>query len=161
MPRRFAAVEVAVYIEVGFMLIQENIPLAPLTTFRLGGPARFFVEAKSSDDVQQAVTFAQSRNLPLFVLGGGSNLVVADSGWSGLVLKVAITGIERQSAEQDGKALFDVGAGESWDSFVAHAVAHQLRRGRMPKRHPWQRRGHASAERRRVWPGGLVNHRVG
>ena len=108
------------------MLIQENIPLAPLTTFRLGGPARFFVEAKSSDDVQQAVTFAQSRNLPLFVLGGGSNLVVADSGWSGLVLKVAITGIERQSAEQDGKVLFDVGAGESWDRFVAHAVAHQL-----------------------------------
>lgn len=108
------------------MVIQENIPLAPLTTFRLGGRARFFVEAKSREDVHQAVKFAQSRNLPLFVLGGGSNLVVSDSGWPGLVLKVAIPGIERRSAEQDGKVLFDVGAGESWDTFVAHSVSANL-----------------------------------
>jgi UDP-N-acetylmuramate dehydrogenase len=115
-----------VYIEVGFMLVQENFALAPLTTFRLGGPARFFVEAKSRDDVQQAVKFAQSRDLPLFVLGGGSNLVVADSGWPGLVVKIAITGIERHPTEQDGKTLFDVGAGESWDAFVALSVAANL-----------------------------------
>ena len=104
------------------MVIQENIPLAPLTTFRIGGPARFFVEAASTSEVQQAVTFARENELPLFVLGGGSNLVVADSGWSGLVLKVAISGIERQ-ANSNGKMLFDVGAGESWDRFVSHAVA--------------------------------------
>ncbi len=70
------------------MLLQENVPLAPLTTFRLGGPARFFVEAKSVGEVQEAVAFARSKNLPLFILGGGSNLLVADSGWPGLVLKV-------------------------------------------------------------------------
>jgi len=104
------------------MVIQENIPLAPLTTFRIGGPARFFVEAASTSEVQQAVTFARENELPLFVLGGGSNLVVADSGWPGLVLKVAISGIERQ-ANSNGKMLFDVGAGESWDRFVSHAVA--------------------------------------
>jgi UDP-N-acetylmuramate dehydrogenase len=107
------------------MLLQENISLAPLTTFHVGGPARFFVEAKSIPDVQEAVTFAQSKNLPLFVLGGGSNLVVADSGWPGLVLKIAIAGIESRSAEIDGKAQFDVGAGESWDRFVSHAVLAQ------------------------------------
>jgi UDP-N-acetylmuramate dehydrogenase len=104
------------------MLVQENIPLAPFTTFRIGGPARFFVEAKNIGEVEEAIRFAQSRSLPLFVLGGGSNLVVADAGWPGLVLKIAIAGIER-SGESDGKVLFNVGAGESWDRFVSQAVA--------------------------------------
>src|SRR6202790_2050015 len=107
------------------MLLQENVPLAPLTTFRLGGPARFFVEAKSVEEVQQAVAFARSKNLPLFILGGGSNLLVADRGWPGLVLKVAIAGIDRRTGQIDGKALFDVGAGESWDRFVSQAVSAQ------------------------------------
>jgi UDP-N-acetylmuramate dehydrogenase len=107
------------------MLLQENVPLAPLTTFRLGGPARFFVEAHSSQEVQEAVAFAKSKTLPLFVLGGGSNLLVADGGWPGLVLKVAILGIERRSGNSEGKALFDVGAGEPWDRFVSHAVMAQ------------------------------------
>jgi UDP-N-acetylmuramate dehydrogenase len=98
----------------------ENIPLAPLTTFRIGGPARYFVEAQDASEVEQAVAFARARNLPLFVLGGGSNLVVADAGWPGLVLKIAIHGIDRRSAQEH--ELFDVGAGESWDKFVSHAV---------------------------------------
>jgi|SRR5579871_686463 len=105
------------------MIVQENIPLAPLTTFGVGGPARYFAEAKSAADVQEAVSWAESSNLPLFVLGGGSNLVVSDAGWPGLVLKIGITGIERRPGEHDGKVLFDVGAGESWDRFVAQAVA--------------------------------------
>lgn len=105
------------------MLVLENIPLAPLTTLKIGGPARYFVEAKSFSEVQEAVTFARSRNLPLFVLGGGSNLLVADAGWPGLVLKVDIHGIDQRSGHNDdGKVLFDVGAGESWDRFVSHAV---------------------------------------
>jgi UDP-N-acetylmuramate dehydrogenase len=107
------------------MLLQENVPLAPLTTFKLGGPARYFVEAKTTGEVQEAVEFARSRSLPLFVLGGGSNLVVSDAGWPGLVLKVAITGIERlggSSGQHDGKILFNVGAGESWDRFVSDAI---------------------------------------
>ncbi len=105
------------------MNLLENIPLAPLTTLKIGGPARYFVEAGSVGDVQQAVTFARSRDLPLFVLGGGSNLVVADAGWPGLVLKIALTGIEQRSAhDEGGKILFDAGAGESWDKFVSRAV---------------------------------------
>ena len=105
------------------MLLQENTPLAPLTTLRLGGPARFFVEAKSAGEVQEAVAFAASKSLPLFVLGGGSNLVVADSGWPGLVLKVAMPGIDQRPGHDDeGRVLFDVGAGESWDRFVSQAV---------------------------------------
>lgn len=105
------------------MLLQENVPLAPLTTFKVGGPARFYVEALSVADIQAAVAFAQARELPLFVLGGGSNLVVSDAGWPGLVLKAGILGIEQLAAQNDeGKVLFDVGAGESWDRFVSHAV---------------------------------------
>ena len=105
------------------MLVQENIALAPLTTFRIGGPARYFVEAKSIADVEESLGYAQTNNLPLFVLGGGSNLVVADSGWPGLVLKIGLTGIaQRASSAEDGRILFDVGAGESWDRFVSHAV---------------------------------------
>jgi UDP-N-acetylmuramate dehydrogenase len=108
------------------MLLQENVALAPLTTIKVGGAARYFVEAKSVGEVQEAVAFANSRNLPLFILGGGSNLVVADAGWPGLILKVAIPGIEQRSAHSDGgKILFDVGAGESWDRFVWHAVMAQ------------------------------------
>ena len=104
------------------MLLEENVPLAPLTTFRIGGPARYFVEAHTPVEVAEAVGYTQSQSLPLFVLGGGSNLVVADSGWPGLVLRVAIAGIERRPGETDGKVTFDVGAGESWDGFVSEAV---------------------------------------
>src|SRR5437660_11928650 len=105
------------------MLLQENVPLAPLTTFKIGGPARYFVEATSAGDVQEAVAFSQSRNLALFVLGGGSNLVVSDTGWPGLVLKIAIPGIEQdRTPDAEGRTLFHVGAGEAWDRFVSHAV---------------------------------------
>jgi UDP-N-acetylmuramate dehydrogenase len=72
-------------------------------------------------DVEEALRFAESRGLALFVLGGGSNLVVADAGWDGLVLQIAIGEIHPQSAE--GKAVFDVGAGVGWDQFVAHTVS--------------------------------------
>jgi UDP-N-acetylmuramate dehydrogenase len=105
------------------VLLLENIPLAPLTTIEVGGPAKYFVEAGTIGEVQEAVAFARSRNLPLFVLGGGSNLLVADSGWPGLVLKVSIQDIDQRSGhDEDGRTLFDAGAGESWDKFVSHAV---------------------------------------
>jgi len=103
------------------MLLLENVPLAPLTTLRVGGPARYFAEPRTSPEVANAVDFARSRNLPLFVLGGGSNLVVSDAGWPGLVLRVAIGGIEERS--EAGKAVFEAGAGEPWDRLVARAVS--------------------------------------
>jgi UDP-N-acetylmuramate dehydrogenase len=100
--------------------IQENIPLAPYTTFKVGGPARYFAEASSEQDIQKSLEFCTSREVPLFVLGGGSNLVVSDQGWSGLVLKISLTGIRSETA--NGRMLFDVGAGEDWDLFVAKTV---------------------------------------
>jgi UDP-N-acetylmuramate dehydrogenase len=106
------------------MTIQENVPLSPLTTLQVGGTARYFAELKLEDDVRQAVEFAKSRDLPLFVLGGGSNLVIADAGWPGLVLRIARGGIKTQNAA-DGKGnsvLFMVGAGVNWDEFVAQTI---------------------------------------
>src|ERR1700758_2559069 len=104
------------------MLIQENVILALLTTMGVGGPARFFVDASSTEEVREAIGYARSRSLPLFVLGGGSNLVVSDPGWPGLVLKVSLLGINHRHGH--GTAYFDVGAGEDWDSFVAATVQH-------------------------------------
>ncbi|MGA6985258.1 MAG: UDP-N-acetylmuramate dehydrogenase [Terriglobales bacterium] len=106
------------------MTIQENVPLSPLTTLQVGGAARYLAELKREDEVREAAQFAKTRNLPLFVLGGGSNLVVADSGWPGLVLKIAIGGITTPAtSDTTGNAvLFSVGAGVNWDDFVAQTI---------------------------------------
>jgi UDP-N-acetylmuramate dehydrogenase len=111
------------------MTIQDNVPLAPLTTLQVGGAARYFAELRREDEVREAAQFAKTRNLPLFVLGRGSNLVVADSGWPGLILRIAIGGITSPNTgnpatnDAPGNAvLFSVGAGVNWDDFVAQAV---------------------------------------
>ena len=105
----------------GGIEIQEHVPLAPLTTLGVGGAARFFVRTANADEVAEGVAFAQKQKLPLFVLGGGSNLLVSDRGWNGLVLQIAAANVERR--ESGGKVFFDIGAGADWDSFVAQAVA--------------------------------------
>jgi UDP-N-acetylmuramate dehydrogenase len=102
------------------MKILENIPLAPLTTLGVGGSARYFAEIHSTEDAAEAVAWANTHALPLFVLGGGSNLVVADEGFHCLVLKMAVAGI---STRQEGqRTFFTAGAGEDWDTFVAQTV---------------------------------------
>jgi len=102
------------------MVIQEKVPLAPLTTLGVGGPARYFAEARTIGDVRAAVEQAHSRQLPLFVLGGGSNLVVSDNGWPGLVLKIAIGGTDFRI--ESGQGILEAGAGEEWDKLVKAAV---------------------------------------
>ena len=97
------------------MQILENISLAERTTFRIGGPARFFAEVTTEQDLLEALAFAEAGKLPLFILGGGSNLLVHDSGFDGLVLHLAITG----PIEREGR-LFHVPAGTDWDALVLH-----------------------------------------
>ncbi len=99
------------------MQIKERQVLAPFTTFRIGGPARWFVEAANEAEIAEASDWVSERGAPLFVLGGGSNVLVADAGFPGLVLHVGLKGIER-----DGE-MFRVGAGENWDELVERAVA--------------------------------------
>jgi UDP-N-acetylmuramate dehydrogenase len=110
-----------VYIGSTPMIVREQVPLAPLTTLGVGGPARYLAEARTESDVREGVEYAQSYNLLLFVLGGGSNLLVSDNGFDGLVLKVSLRGIQQTDASGD-HVTFSVAAGEQWDDFVAGAV---------------------------------------
>lgn len=99
------------------MEIRENVALGPLTTLGVGGPARYFVVAETEEQVEQAVAFAAERGLPLFVLGGGSNLLVSDAGFRGLVVQVGIKGVR-----DCGDGRLEVGAGEVWDELVDRTV---------------------------------------
>lgn len=81
--------------------IQQNIPLSKYTTFRIGGPAKHFVEVATIDELKEALDFAKKNNLDFFVLGGGSNILVSDAGFSGLVIKIKLNDIklEREKME--------------------------------------------------------------
>jgi len=105
-------------------VISQDVPLTPLTTFELGGPARFFCQVATSEDAIWALRWAADQNLPVFVLGGGSNLVVGDAGFAGLVLQLTAQGIDFRS--QGDHVLVEVQAGQPWDDVVAAAVARDL-----------------------------------
>jgi UDP-N-acetylmuramate dehydrogenase len=105
------------------MLPEENKLLAPFTTLGIGGPARWFVAAESEDEIAEAVAWAGERGLSLFVLGGGSNLLVSDAGFDGLVLQVGLRGIHVAETENlPEQVVYRVAAGEDWDGFVERAV---------------------------------------
>ena len=99
-------------------------PLANHTTFRLGGPARRFVEATTEQQLIDTVADCDSRGEPVLVLGGGSNVLIADEGFDGTVVKVATRGVHAETVDCSGAQL-EVAAGEVWDELVARAVASQ------------------------------------
>jgi UDP-N-acetylmuramate dehydrogenase len=102
---------------------EHGVELARHTTLRLGGPAETFVEATTERELADAVTEADLGGLPALVLGGGSNLVIADAGFDGTVVKVATTGLEVDTdAPSCGGVLVTVAAGETWDDLAALAV---------------------------------------
>ncbi len=103
------------------LALEANRPLAPLTTLGLGGPARWFARVTTEAQLVEAFNWARRSNVPVFILGGGSNLVVADSGFDGLVLQPALLGITR--AFDGDLCLLRAAAGEPWDSFVAETIA--------------------------------------
>jgi UDP-N-acetylmuramate dehydrogenase len=104
--------------------VRAGVALAELTTLRVGGPAARLVTAHSADEIVAAVAGADAAGEPVLLLGGGSNLVVADSGWPGAVVMLRSRGIEAGRAG-DGVEL-TVQAGEPWDDLVARAVADGL-----------------------------------
>ncbi|MFA6404808.1 MAG: UDP-N-acetylmuramate dehydrogenase [Candidatus Paceibacterota bacterium] len=109
------------------MNILENISLAPYTTFKIGGPAKYFCIVTNEEEIMKAVQFAKDKSLPFFVLGGGSNILISDLGFNGLVIKMEIKGKEYRSGvgagEEEGVS---VGAGEEWDGFVGDTVLRGL-----------------------------------
>jgi UDP-N-acetylmuramate dehydrogenase len=104
-----------------WMQVSEHVSLAPYTTFGIGGPARWFIEASTEDEVLEAVQFARKQSAPLFVLGGGSNLLVSDAGFPGVVLHIALKGVEQY--RNNGTTRFSAAAGEDWNAFVSLVVA--------------------------------------
>ncbi len=96
--------------------------LADFTTVRLGGPARGFVRASTEDELIEAVRAADASSEPVLILGGGSNLVVADEGFDGTVIQVATRGVSRGA----GPGAVIAAAGEDWDEVVARTVAEGL-----------------------------------
>jgi len=108
------------------MEIKEHEPLAAHSTFRMGKTAAYFAELQSAEDVSRFAEFAKEKEMPLFILGGGSNTVFADDHEiRACVGKIAIKGFEIIS-EDDARAAVKIGAGEEWDAAVARAVALNL-----------------------------------
>lgn len=97
--------------------IQENIFLKDLTTFQIGGPARYLLKIKNEDDLRAAFSFAKTRHLSIFVLGGGSNLLISDKGFNGLVIKNEIKGIKFIDKNED-RVILEVGSGENLDELI-------------------------------------------
>ena len=100
------------------MTIQENVSLSQYTTFKIGGPAKFFCLINSENELIEAIDFARQKNVPVFVIGGGSNLLVSDTGFSGLVIKFDKKGF----LMNDGT--ITAYAGEDWDNFVEETLRH-------------------------------------
>ncbi|HEY1209127.1 MAG TPA: UDP-N-acetylmuramate dehydrogenase [Terracidiphilus sp.] len=105
------------------MLLEENKPLASFTTFGIGGPARWFVEAASEEEIAEAAVWTGERNVALFVLGGGSNLLVSDAGFDGLVLRVRLQGIAAMYVAGDPRyKIYQAAAGEDWEHCVQQTI---------------------------------------
>ncbi len=104
----------------GKLKIERDMPLADLTTLKIGGEARLFVRAESEAEVIEAFNFADENEIDLFVLGGGSNVLIADEGFDGLVLQIGLRGIETK------ENIVTAQAGEDWDELVEFCVRQNL-----------------------------------
>lgn len=103
------------------MELHENIPLTNYTTMRLGGQARYMVDVRSVEDISLVVEQAALRQLPLFVLGGGSNTIARDEGFPGIIMRNKLMGFE-VTADSSSDTEFRIGAGEDWDKTVERTV---------------------------------------
>ena len=105
-------------------IIREGVHLAPHTTLGVGGRARYFAECRSTAEIRNCLIWARERNLQVQVMGGGSNILFADEGFGGLVLKVGVGGVD--FAPQGGRVVVNAGAGEDWDGLVQTCVRRGL-----------------------------------
>ena len=102
---------------------EHDVPLSGLTTMQVGGPAQRLVTVETTDELVDVVREVDDADEPLLVVAGGSNLVIADEGVAGSVVRIATSGISVESADSCGGATVRVAAGEVWDDLVARAVA--------------------------------------
>ena len=104
------------------MHVEHDVALATLTTMRVGGPAARLVRVETTDELVDAVREVDDADEPLLVVGGGSNLVVADEGFAGTVVRVETRGVHVESDDSCGGANVRVAAGVDWDQLVAQTV---------------------------------------
>jgi UDP-N-acetylmuramate dehydrogenase len=104
--------------------VRESEPLAARTTLGIGGNARWLLHARTADEVGRAHQWSESAAVPLFVMGGGSNLVIADEGFDGLVVHVDVGG--RTFTPDGADTVVTAGAGEPWDAIVSDCVGRGL-----------------------------------
>lgn len=107
------------------MEIHTNIPLKNYLTMQLGGNARFMVDAHTPEDIAAICRNAKSQNLPIFILGGGSNIIARDEGFDGIVVRNRLPGFEILQ-DDPSTTIIKIGAGESWDEVVRRAVEMNL-----------------------------------
>ncbi len=101
--------------------ITQGVFLNAFSTMKVGGRARFFAEVNSREDLEEVVSFVEMNELPMWILGGGSNTVFSDKGFDGMVTKINLKGIQIES-EDTQYVYVRAGAGEGWDAFVEYAV---------------------------------------
>ena len=138
--------------------IQENVPLAPFTTLKIGGKARFFVSASSEDEVIAAFNYAKGNDLGLFVLGGGSNVLIADEGFDGLVLQVSAKRYFQRAGERRDRVCHGQG-GRGLGRFCGVLCRAGPAGPRMPERHTRICRRNAGSKCRGLRAGGFRIHR--
>ncbi|OGL22235.1 UDP-N-acetylenolpyruvoylglucosamine reductase [Candidatus Saccharibacteria bacterium RIFCSPHIGHO2_01_FULL_45_15] len=107
------------------MDIKTNIPLSTLTTMRLGGPARFFAEASTVEQLVNLYRNAKKLQQPVTIIGGGSNIIAHDEGFNGLIIRNGIKGFEVVADDGD-TTTFKIGGGENWDNVVQRTVKQGL-----------------------------------
>jgi len=107
------------------MDIHTNIPLKNFTTMKLGGPARFMTEVRSPDELAEVYRNAKAQSLPVFILGGGSNVIARDEGFAGLIIRIRIPGFDT-IADDLHSTTIKVGSGEDWDDIVKRTVDMRL-----------------------------------
>lgn len=101
--------------------IETNVPLKNFTTFRIGGNAKYFCRVSSVDELRQAFVWSNKQQKPVFILGEGSNILISDSGFFGLVIKIELKGIHFKEHD-DGVVYVIAAAGERWDDLVEEIV---------------------------------------
>lgn len=106
------------------MIIQEQVDLREYTTFKIGGPARFFCRVTNETELSEAVAFAKKNRLRTFILGGGSNILISDKGFPGIVIRIEMKGVDYR--EEGDKTIVSAAAGEMWDDLVGATVDRDL-----------------------------------
>ena len=105
--------------------IQENVLLADYTTFKIGGPAKYFFIAENEKEIKKAVETAKELNLKYFILGGGSNVLISDKGFDGIIIKVESRKLKVESRKPESKTIY-ADAGTKLGTLVKYSVEKNL-----------------------------------